>query len=153
LGDSGAPAVLHIDLAALAAQVSSAPRSVPTPLTAHEEMILQEARRSADGDAQQPPRREMIAVALKALDRETAWRDQAEARAVETQRAMARLREQRLDYMRILFELVGWIAGRAGILPGLATVLAYVRSHRSGLLPDAPAGSDAERIRAEVARG
>ncbi|MHB1297320.1 MAG: hypothetical protein ACYC0B_02225 [Gemmatimonadaceae bacterium] len=153
LGDSGAPAVLHIDLAALAAEIGSAPLEVPTPLTAHEELMLSEARRSARGDQDQPPRREMIAVALKALDREIAWRDQAEQRALERMRTIARLREQRLKYMAIVFELAGWIASRAGISPGLHTVLAYVRSFRSGLLPEAPAGSLAERIRAEVARG
>lgn len=145
--DPAAPAVLHIDLAEVAAVAAAAPMpSAPRPLDALELALLEEARRcvqAAPGTL--PPRRELVAVALREAERHQWWRDQAEARAQEVAHALSvaveqaeDVRRQRHETLQVLFEVVAYAAQQLGCPSNPREVLARIRARGSGLLPHAP---------------
>lgn len=141
---------VRIDVAAAAAVAQDGARAIdfawpdpPTPYTALEHALLEEARKSAAGTAGEdaPPRRELIRVVFRELQREQALRDAAEARELTLTRELARLRET-VEHLRetrhglfeIQYELIAALAERYQCEPSAKAVLARVRAARPGLL-------------------
>lgn len=145
--EPAAPAVLHIDLADVAAAAATAPApSAPRPLDALELALLEEARRCvAAAPGTLPPRRELVAVALREAERHQWWRDQAEARAQELAHALSvevaqaeEVRRQRHETLQVFFEVVAYVAPQLGCDANPRDVLARIRARGSGLLAHAP---------------
>jgi hypothetical protein len=110
-----APPMVRIDLAS----VLDAVRSTDRP--ALDDELLEQARRSAIGAANQPPRRELIAVALREVAREQRLRGEVEATNTV-------LRETRRTLLMIQVELVGHLATALGCDPDPKQVLARLRA-------------------------
>jgi hypothetical protein len=125
--DPAAPGILHIDLAAIAAEVGSEPDEPVVPMSAMETELLEAARKSAAGDATQPPRRELIAVALREVRREEALRDRAGATEMQLRRQLRAAREAGDDLLAMYYELVRWIAAEHGIEANASAVMEFVR--------------------------
>lgn len=140
-----APAILHIDLAEAAAAAraeTTQPRPYPHPEDATELLLLEQATKCAAGDRTQDPRRELIAVALREVERQRYWRDEAEAREQQLLAAYRALeasnralREQRSDALALVFELTAFAATTLGCEPAAREVLARIRAKGSGFLP------------------
>lgn len=151
--EPAAPAILHIDLAALAATLPPAAVRAPAPkLDAMELELLRMAERCAGGDLSMPPRRELIGAALREAERERWWRDEAEAEGVRLRAQVAELRLQRRDLLSLVDELLGWASGVLGCMPAGREVLQRIRAKESWLTPQTDLDI-AERMRAEVANG
>lgn len=131
--EPAAPAILRFDLAAIVEAVGEAADEAPVPFTALEAQLLDAAHRCAAGDAAQPPRRELVAVALRQVRREEAVRDRQYARGAEQQRAIAQLRETQRGLLAINAELVAALAEQFGCTPSASDVLTHVRASRSTL--------------------
>lgn len=135
--ESGDPAVLHIDVAkavALAEAIAAAPDGVVVvpatkvaPLDAMEWQLLEAAKACAANDPKQPPRRELVAVALREVQREQAFRDDAESRCRLLEQQGRENRQLRHDQFVLFYELVRFIARTHGTEPSATAVLAYVR--------------------------
>lgn len=151
IDESTAPAILHIDLAeALSRAAAHAPVKKPTPLDAMEWQLLEAAKACAAGDEKQRPSRELIAVALREVEREQAFRDEAEAHAVQLERQVHNGRALRRDQFQLFYELVEFIARTHGIQPSGTAVMAFVRAQartRSAAvgMPAAGVGDEATR--------
>lgn len=143
-----APAILHIDLAEAAEAAraeTTQPRPYPHPEDATELLLLEQATKCAAGDRTQDPRRELIAVALREVERQRYWRDEAEAREQQLLAASRTLEEsnrtlrgQRSDALALVFELTAFAATTLGCEPSAREVLARIRAKGSGFLPPAP---------------
>lgn len=135
--ESADPAVLHIDVAkavAMAEAIATDPHGVVVvpatkamPLDAMEWQLLEAAKACAANDAKQPPRRELVAVALREVQREQAFRDDAESRCRLLEQQGRENRELRHDQFVLFYELVRFIARTHGVEPSATAVLAYVR--------------------------
>lgn len=138
LEDPQAPGILHIDVAALAKDVRPALLPKPPARSALDEQLLEEARKCAGGDKDMPPRRELVAAALREIERQQWWRDRAE----ETEQA---LRQTRHDQLGIQFELVADAARTYRCDPSTLVVLGAIRAKGSGFIvanPLPPANDD-----------
>ncbi|MBX3173246.1 MAG: hypothetical protein KF709_02485 [Gemmatimonadaceae bacterium] len=164
---NGAPSVLHIDLAQLALEADRSARAVmppmPHPEDAMERQLLDSAKDCAAGNVI-PPRRELIAAALREAERQQWWRDVAEAekaalleKVEAKERAFAtsdhELRTQRQRLIGVISELIGWASGVLGCAPEADEVLKRVRAQGSGLLRHEQPTDDMQRVRQEIANG
>lgn len=123
-----------IDLAGIVAALPTHPERPQPAMTALDAALLAQAERSAKGDESQPPRRELIAAALREADREQWWRDVAEAEVVRLRAQLTQahaqvrdLKQQRDRLIAVVSELTEWAARRLGCLPSTTDVLARVR--------------------------
>ena len=99
----GEPAIVEaaktarVDVAAVVQMVvRESVQSEPAPkLDAMELELLRQAERCATGDAQMPPRRELVAAALREVERERWWRDYAEAEVVQLRQELRAWQELR----------------------------------------------------------
>lgn len=131
---------VHIDVAAAvdeAARVTPPSASRPPALTEVEHLMLAQARRCAAGEPAVPPRRELVAVALKEAAREQWWRDHAEAEAearrvriAELERQLQVLQSQRDRLVLVTADLVQFAARALDCLPVTAVVMERVRAER-----------------------
>lgn len=95
----GEPAVVEAAKTArldVAAVVKSVAREIfrpePAPkLDAMELELLRQAERCANGESDMPPRRELVAAALREVERERWWRDYAEAEVAILRERVAEL--------------------------------------------------------------
>jgi hypothetical protein len=111
---------VRIDVANVLDQVRAADRP------ALDAELLEQARRCAAGAANQPPRRELIGVALREVAREQRLRGEVEA-------ALVHAREARRQLLMIQAELVGVLATQLGCDPDPKQVLARIRAARPSL--------------------
>ncbi len=143
IAEPAAPAILHIDLAEVVTRAPSAPGRKPTPLDAMEWQLLEAAKACAAGDERQRPSRELIAVALREVEREQAFRDDAETDALLLRKQLNDGRQLRHDTFQLFYELVRFIAAEHGLKPTGTAVMQYVREHsRATTGPATPATTE-----------
>lgn len=159
--DSGGPSVLHIDVAGTLAQVAVEPLGpMPHPEDAMELQLLQAAKDCAAGK-EQLPRRELVAAALREVERQEWWRDLAESKVEELRAELETLKreraadlalhhEQRRKLLTLHFELVAFVAHHLDCLPSSGVVMAQVRALGSGYLRHEVDGAAADAIAFQV---
>jgi hypothetical protein len=128
--EPAAPGILHIDLGAIAAAVGAATDEPVVPMSPMEAELLEAARKCAAGDALQPPRRELVAVALREVRREQALRDRAGATEMQLRHQLRAARETGDGLLDLYYELVRWIAAAHGIEATAAAVMDFVSAPR-----------------------
>lgn len=131
--EPAAPAILHIDLGAVVDAMGETPDDAPVPFTALEAQLLEAARLCAAGDVAQPPRRELVAVALRQVRREEAVRDRQYDQGAAQLRLIAQLRETQRGLLAINSELLAALSEQFHCEPSASAVLAHVRATRSTL--------------------
>lgn len=164
--EPGAPTILHVDAAEIVAEIGDTHAARPMPHPERDAMELQLLAAATDCAAggQQLPRRELVAVAVREIERQQWWRDQAEAEAAALKRELAtlesahalqlqELRQQRRGLTQLLFEMIAWASHVLGCEPSGRDVIAAIRAKGSGYLRHEHDGSLIDRARAEVANG
>lgn len=140
---SAEPGVVEIDVAAAAELAAAIEDDMPpglVPYSPLEHELLQQAEKCAAGDKGQPPRRELVSVALREAERHRAWRDHAERRAVALQQQVTALesaaksaRTTRRGLIVINAELLAFAAAHFGCAMDSDVVLAKIRATRPSL--------------------
>lgn len=130
---------VRVDVGAATARVGEIPDEPPAPYDAMEHQLLQEAVTCAAG-GKQPPRRELVAVALREVRREQVLRDRAEAAELALQQQVRALesaataaRETRRGLVMFNAELLAFAAEQLGCALDSDVVRARLRARRPGL--------------------